>query len=124
LAVAGDEFRKSAVNCTCCAGLISVGTVAVEGVTDVRMPVSSVTTAVPVLLWFAVAVALNVSVGIGFGKFASAGAVYVNTLLGAFGVEVHVPRLPLFNADTVCPEVQLRGPTWAGLGCEVVGFGV
>jgi hypothetical protein len=124
LAFAGETFRKSAVNFTCCAGDISVGTVAVEGVTEVRIPVSSDITAVPVFFLFASAVALNEIVGMGFGKSVNVGAVYVKTLLGDVGVVVHDPRLPLPKADTFCPEVQLRGPTCAGFGCAVVGFGV
>jgi hypothetical protein len=30
----------------------------------------------------------------------------------------------LAKADTFCPELQLRGPTCAGFGCDVVGVGV
>jgi hypothetical protein len=103
----GGVFSSEAVKDTPCAGLNPTGTVAVVGVTATRMPVSSATTAVPVFLWSASAVAVNVSVGTGFGKFASAGAVYVNTLLGAVGVVVQVPRLPLFSAATVWPDVQV-----------------
>ena len=43
--------------------------------TETRMPVSKVIVAVPFLLLLAEAAAVNVSVGIGFGKFARAGAV-------------------------------------------------
>jgi hypothetical protein len=75
LALAGETFKKLAVNCTCCAGLISVGTVAVDGVTDTRMPVSSVNSAVPFLFLAASAAAVNVIVGMGFGKFDNVGAV-------------------------------------------------
>jgi hypothetical protein len=105
----GGVFSSETVKETPCAGFNPTGTVAVDGVTETRMPVSSVIIAVPVFLWSASAVAVNVSVGTGFGKFASAGAVYVKTLLGADGVLVHVPRLPLLSAATVWPDVQVAG---------------
>jgi hypothetical protein len=123
-AFAGETFKKSAVNCTCCAGVISVGTVAVEGVTAVRMPVSRVSDAAPVFALFAAAVDVNVMIGIGFGKLASVGAVYVRTLLVEDGVAVHVPRLPPPSAATVWPEVQFCFAVCAGFGCAVVGNGV
>jgi hypothetical protein len=45
-------------------------------------------------------------------------------LLGAVGVVVHVPRLPLFNAGTLWPDVQSAAEVCVGFGCAVVGNGV
>jgi hypothetical protein len=77
----GVEFCSDAVNCTVCAGVTPTGTVALPGVTDTRIPESSDIVAVPVLLWFASAVAVYVTVGIGFGNLESGGAVYVSTVV-------------------------------------------
>lgn len=73
--VVGGVFSNDDVNDTVAAGLKPTGTVAVEGTTEARMPESKATTAVPVFFLLASAVAVNVMVGIGFGKFASVGAV-------------------------------------------------
>src|ERR1700739_3058237 len=75
LALAGEIFKNDAVNWICCAGFRPTGAVAVVGVTDTRIPVSSETTTVPVLWVSAAAVAVNVIVGTGLGKLLNAGAV-------------------------------------------------
>lgn len=75
ITLVGGVLSSEAVKETAAAGLSPTGTVAEDGVIDVRMPESRLTTAVPFLLVFAVAAAVNVMVGIGFGKFASVGAV-------------------------------------------------
>ena len=70
-----------AVNCTCCAGVIPAGTVAVVGVTEMRIPESMVMTAVASLLLIRVCRGREGQCGIGLGKLLSVGAVYVKTLL-------------------------------------------
>lgn len=75
ITVVGGVFSSEAVNDTVAVGLRPTGTVAVEGVTEARIPESRLTTAVPVFLWLASAVAVKVMTGIGFGKLASVGAV-------------------------------------------------
>ena len=123
-ALPGDTFRKDAVNCTCCAGLNPTGTVAVAGVALTAMPELSEMTAVPFLFFAASAVAVNVSVGGGEGKFESVGDVYVSTLFVDDGAVVHVPRLPLFSAGTFWPDVHVPPFTCEGFGVCVVGNGV
>ena len=122
-AFAGEMFKNDGVNCTCCAGVNPTGTVAVVGVVETRIPVSIETIAVPVFLWSASAVAVNVIVGMGFGKFANVGAVYVNTLLGAVGVSVHVPIVPVPPCN-LSPLLQVLTVTCFGAGVCVVGVGV
>src|SRR5271169_3734672 len=119
-ALAGETFKNEAVNCTCCAGCNSVGTVAVAGDIETRMPVSSVSVAVPVFFVAASAAAVNVIVGIGFGKFDSEGAVYVRTLLGAVGVVVQVPIAPV-PPCILSPLLQFFTVCCVGFGTVVVG---
>ena len=73
------------------------GTVAVVGVTETRIPESRPTCPVPVLLWFASAVAIKLMTGIGFGNLLSDGAVYVNTFEPFVELVVQVPMLPPFT---------------------------
>ena len=75
MTVVGGVFSSEAVNATDAAGLSPTGTVGAAGLTEARIPESRITTAVPVFLVFAVAAAVKVMVGIGFGKLASVGAV-------------------------------------------------
>ena len=72
--VAG-EFKNDALSESFCAGVIPTGAVTLEGVTETRIPESKVIAAVPVLLLFASACAVNVMVGAGLGNAESAGAV-------------------------------------------------
>jgi hypothetical protein len=123
ITVVGGVFSSEAVNATDAAGLSPTGTVGDVGLTDARMPESSVTTAVPVFFLLALAVAVKVIVGIGFGKLASVGAVYVSTLFAESGVLDHVPMFPV-PPCILSPLLQFLTVTEVGLGFEVVAAGV
>jgi hypothetical protein len=75
LRLSGALFANVAVNWICCAGDNPTGAVAVKGVTEMRIPVSSVIAEVPVFFVSASAAAVNVITGIGLGKFCKEGAV-------------------------------------------------
>ncbi|HUI53038.1 MAG TPA: hypothetical protein VLX60_14735, partial [Terriglobales bacterium] len=99
----------------------------VVGLSAVRIPLSRDTVAVPVFFVSASASAVNVSVGTyGLGKFASVGAVYVNTLDPFAVLVVQLPNDPVSPLDPPLndpPEVHVP-VTAVGLGVEVVGAGV
>lgn len=118
----GGEFNKDAVKVTDWFGVNPTGTVAVAGETETRMPESKPTVAVPVFLLSASAVAVKVSRGVGFGKFASEGAVYVKTFEPFVVVITHEPIFPL--TPVIVPPLVQFPVTAVGLGCAVVGNGV
>src|SRR5260221_209898 len=68
------------------------GTVAVAGVIETRIPESRPTCPVPVFFLSASAVAIKLTMGIGFGKLLSDGAVYVKTFEPLVALVVHVDR--------------------------------
>jgi len=77
LKVAVSEFvlRSETLNTAFCGGVIPTGTVAVDGLIEMRIPESRPTCPVAVFLWSASAVAIKLMTGIGFGKLLNDGAV-------------------------------------------------
>src|SRR5580700_2940308 len=101
-----EAFNNVTINRSVTAGVTPTGIFTVVGVTETRIPESKLIVAVPVFFLSASAVAVSVIAGSTVGKFASAGAVKVTTVVSVETVNVPCCEVHGAAADVVAFPVE------------------